>query len=215
MRSKPDFSIENSHGGIVCGIDEAGRAPLAGPVVAACVVIPPESRRLKFIAAVNDSKKIPREKRETLYDLICAHASYGVGMATPREIDKINIHHATLLAMKRAFENMKSAATVAIIDGKFAPALPCAVQTVIKGDALSKSIAAASIVAKVTRDRLMAALHEEFPVYGWNRNAAYPTPEHLSAIRAHGITPHHRRSFSPCAQRSLLERGPFYDFHNI
>lgn len=204
MGKKPDFAIENTYEGVVCGIDEAGRAPLAGPVVAACVFIPPDARRLKFISAVNDSKKVPKEKRETLFDLICAHASWGVGMAQPEEIDTLNIHHATLLAMKRAFENIGPVLppAVALIDGKFAPALPCAVQTVIKGDEISKSIAAASIIAKVTRDRLMTALHEKFPVYGWDRNAAYPTPEHLAAIRAHGITSHHRRSFAPCAQIS-------------
>lgn len=201
MGTKPDFSIENTHEGDVCGIDEAGRAPLAGPVVAGCVFIPRDSRKLGFIRAINDSKKLSKDKRETLFDLICAHASFGVGMASPQEIDDLNIHHATLLAMKRAFENLRGPKpAAAIIDGKFAPSLPCRTQTVIKGDGLSKSIAAASIIAKVTRDRLMCALHEKFPAYGWDRNAAYPTPEHLEAIQSHGITRHHRRSFAPCAR---------------
>jgi len=199
QKNKPDFSLEDSHNGVICGIDEAGRAPLAGPVTAACVYIPPESRKLEFVAAINDSKKLSKDKRETLFDLIRAHALFGVGMAAPEEIDELNIHHATLLAMKRAFEAMnKEAPAVALIDGKFAPALPCTTQTVIKGDGISKSIAAASIIAKVTRDRLMATLHEKHPHYGWDRNAAYPTPEHLAAINKHGITDHHRRSFAPC-----------------
>ena len=201
MGSKPDFTIENGYDVPVCGIDEAGRAPLAGPVVAACVFIPEGVRKLKFFQAVNDSKKVSKPKREELFDLIHEHASYGVGMASPQEIDVLNIHHATLLAMKRAFENMNGdAPAAALIDGKFAPILTCATKTVIKGDALSKSIAAASIIAKVTRDRLMTALHEKFPVYGWDRNAAYPTPEHLKALKRHGLTPHHRLSFAPCAQ---------------
>lgn len=205
MGNKPDFSIENGYDVPVCGIDEAGRAPLAGPVVAGCVFIPENSRKLKFLQAVNDSKKVSKPKREELFDLIREHASYGVGMASPQEIDALNIHHATLLAMKRAFENMKdSAPAAALIDGKFAPALPCMTKTVIKGDGLSKSIAAASIIAKVTRDRLMTALHEKFPVYGWDRNAAYPTPEHLAALKRHGLTPHHRLSFAPCAQVKMI-----------
>lgn len=208
MGQRPDFSIENEFDGPVCGIDEAGRAALAGPVVAACVVIPPESRRLPFITAVNDSKKVPKERREVLFDLIRVHASFGVGMASPQEIDTLNIHHATLLAMKRAFENMNGGnPAAALIDGKFAPVISCRTKTVVKGDALSKSIAAASIIAKVTRDRLMAELHEEHPVYGWDRNAAYPTPEHLSAIKIHGITRHHRRSFAPCAQALSTAAG--------
>lgn len=226
VRKKAAFALEDSHGAFVCGIDEAGRAPLAGPVSAACVFVLPEVRKLKFWKEVDDSKKVPKEKRETLYDLIRAHAAFGVGMASPQEIDEINIHHATLLAMKRAFEDMVSAfghilpltparslkgagekSMIALVDGKFTPDIPCPASAVIGGDGLSKSIAAASIIAKVTRDRLMAALHAEFPVYGWNRNAAYPTPEHLSAIRAHGITRHHRRSFAPCAGARVMKAG--------
>ncbi|MBI4031553.1 MAG: ribonuclease HII [Proteobacteria bacterium] len=202
--SRPDFALEDSCKGIVCGIDEAGRAPLAGPVMAACVFIPEDKRGLKFLDAVNDSKKVVKPRREELFSLITEYFHWGAGMASPEEIDALNIHHATLLAMKRAFDAMRGVkAAVALVDGKFAPALSCATQTVIRGDAISKSIAAASIVAKVTRDRLMEALHKEFPHYGWDRNAAYPTPEHLEAIRLHGLTPHHRRSFAPCAQASL------------
>jgi ribonuclease HII len=208
VRKKAAFALEDSHGAFVCGIDEAGRAPLAGPVSAACVFVFPETRKLKFWKEVDDSKKIPKEKRETLFDLIRSHTAFGVGMASAQEIDEINIHHATLLAMKRAFHVMKeSFATVqplmALVDGKFTPDIPCPATAIVGGDGLSKSIGAASILAKVTRDRLMAELHAEFPVYGWNRNAAYPTPEHLDAIRAHGITLHHRRSFARCRQLDL------------
>lgn len=171
--------------------------------MAGCIYIPMEKRGLKFLDAVNDSKKIAKPQREELFDCITENFIWGTGMASPEEIDALNIHHATLLAMKRAFEATGAGAAVALVDGKFAPALPCAAQTVIKGDSLSKSIAAASIVAKVTRDRLMGTLHREFPHYGWDRNAAYPTPEHLEALRTHGLTPYHRRSFAPCAQISL------------
>lgn len=204
--TKPDFSLEDTCEGVVCGIDEAGRAPLAGPVTAACVFIPVEKRGLKFLDAVNDSKKVAKPRREELFACITENFIWGTGMASPTEIDALNIHHATLLAMKRAFEACRAGAAIALVDGKFAPALPCATRTIIKGDGLSKSIAAASIVAKVTRDRLMETLHREFPYYGWNRNAAYPTPEHLEALRIHGLTPHHRRSFAPCAQASLSLR---------
>ncbi|HPF79242.1 MAG TPA: ribonuclease HII, partial [Alphaproteobacteria bacterium] len=123
--------------------------------------------------------------------------------ATCQEIDELNIHHATLLAMKRAYEammtNHECFPQTALIDGKFAPKIACKTQTVVKGDSLSLSIAAASILAKVTRDRLMAGLHEEFPHYGWDSNAGYGTKVHMTGLDSHGITPHHRLSFAPCA----------------
>jgi ribonuclease HII len=184
----------------VCGIDEVGRGPLAGPVVTACVYIPPEYADHAVWRDVNDSKKLTASKREFLFDLIREKTVYAVAEASVEEIDSLNIHHATLLAMRRAYEGVHGRADIrlTLVDGKFAPKISCATQTVVKGDSTSLSIAAASILAKVTRDRLMARLHEKFPYYGWGNNAGYGTPEHIAGITAHGITPHHRRSFAPC-----------------
>ncbi|PJB69383.1 MAG: ribonuclease HII [Alphaproteobacteria bacterium CG_4_9_14_3_um_filter_47_13] len=197
----PDFTIENQYDGLVCGIDEAGRGPLAGCVVAACVYIPDDIRQHTFIQSINDSKKLTRKNRETLFVQIMEHCLFGIAQVTPEEIDSLNIHHASLLAMKRAHgimqDNFKIEPEVALIDGKFSPALPCSPKPVIKGDRLSLSIAAASILAKVTRDRIMTELHLDYPVYGWERNAGYGTKEHLRAIADHGITAHHRRSYAP------------------
>lgn len=192
--------FDASFGGIVCGIDEVGRGPLAGPVVAACAVIPPEHLGHAVWRDVNDSKKLTHNKREFLFDLIRERCIYAIAEASVEEVDALNIHHATLLAMKRAYEGVHGRTTVslALIDGKFAPKLLCATQTVVKGDATSLSIAAASILAKVTRDRMMVQLHEAHPHYGWAGNAGYGTPEHMAGIKAHGITIHHRRSFAPC-----------------
>ncbi len=212
----------------VCGIDEVGRGPLAGPVVTACAYIPPEKLNHPVWKDVNDSKKLSPQKRDYIFEIIKHQCVYAIAQASAEEIDTLNIHHATLLAMKRAYEEMvqspppKSSPAggedfmeqeafppcggrfgwgvnhLALIDGKFAPSLPCKTQTVIKGDATSLSIAAASILAKVTRDRYMQKLHEEFPYYGWNTNAGYGTETHMDGIARHGITPHHRRSFAPC-----------------
>lgn len=198
--------------GLLCGLDEVGRAPLAGPVVAACVFIPEEKLSHKIWKYIRDSKELTLEMRESLYDDIAGNCLHGIGAVEPEEIDRINIHHASLLAMKRAFEAMQrdllqlmdeACDILALIDGKFSPALPCRMQTIIQGDGKSLRIGAASILAKVTRDRLMHRLHGEFPVYGWNSNVGYPTPFHRNAIREHGLTPHHRRSFGICAQKSF------------
>lgn len=186
----------------VCGIDEVGRGPLAGPVVTACVHIPEENLGHAVWREVNDSKKLTQTKREFLFDLIVNRCVYAVAEANVEEVDSLNIHHATLLAMKRAYEGVRDRVSIslALVDGKFAPNLGCNTRTLVKGDATSLSIAAASIIAKVTRDRLMAKLHEEFPHYGWADNAGYGTPVHMEGIRLHGITPHHRKSFAPCRQ---------------
>jgi ribonuclease HII len=191
----------------LCGIDEVGRGPLAGPVVTACVFIPEEHLSHAVWREVNDSKKLTHNKRDYLFDLIRERCVYAVAEASVEEVDSLNIHHATLLAMKRACESVqaKTEISLALIDGKFAPKIACQTRTVVKGDATSLSIAAASILAKVTRDRYMAKLHEEFPHYGWAANAGYGTPEHMEGIRLHGITPHHRRSFAPC--REALEEA--------
>lgn len=215
----------------VCGIDEVGRGPLAGPVVAACVYIPPDVLDNPLWAEITDSKKISAVKRERLFEPLKALCVYGLSEVNAQEIDRLNIHHATLLAMKRAYHEMLSALApasfrrrsestlvagmdpglrrddvsslwdnmIALIDGKFAPELPCRTQTVIKGDSLSLSIGAASILAKVTRDRMMAKLHQEFPDYGWDTNAGYGTKVHIEGLETHGLTPFHRLSYAPCA----------------
>lgn len=223
---KADLAAFDAAFGIpVCGIDEVGRGPLAGPVVTACAYIPPEKLGHPVWKDVNDSKKLSVQKRDYLFEIIRHQCVYAVAEASAEEIDTLNIHHATLLAMKRAYEAMGSSChldrseaerryparslgfarngkeegkLLALIDGKFAPALSCRTQTIVKGDATSLSIAAASILAKVTRDRMMEALHAEFPHYGWATNAGYGTAEHMDGIARHGITPHHRKSFAPC-----------------
>lgn len=197
----PDLTLEESCQGPVCGIDEAGRGPLAGPVLAACICLPENIKKTTFWRQIRDSKKLSAKKREVLFLQIREDSSFGIGMASVEEIDSLNIHHATLLAMRRAYNSMLNEFSVspatALIDGKFAPNLRCDTRTVIKGDNKSLSIAAASILAKVTRDRIMARLHQSHPVYGWTNNAGYGTKEHINAIRDHGITDHHRRSFAP------------------
>ncbi len=202
---------------LVCGIDEVGRGPLCGPVVSACVHIPSKNLDNSLWDQINDSKKISATKREKLFNPLKELCFYGIAEASAQEIDQLNIHHATLLAMKRAFLSFRAKREIsqiagdssshtprndkkwiALIDGKFAPDLPCQTQTVIKGDSTSLCIAAASIIAKVTRDRLMTKLHEKYPHYGWNTNSGYGTKIHMEGIQTHGLTPFHRLSFAPC-----------------
>ena len=205
----PDFSIENSAGGLVCGLDEVGRAPLAGAVVAACVFIPNENLEKKIWKKVNDSKILTREMRENLVPEIKEYSCWAIGESCPREIEKTNIVQASFLAMRRAFGAMCNSFSLmpetALIDGHIAPQFPCAVQTVIKGDSKSVSIAAASILAKVHRDNMLAELAKKHPHYGWEHNVGYPTPEHLEAINRYGITGYHRRTFAPV--RNFIEFG--------
>jgi ribonuclease HII len=202
----PDFAIERRCEGVVCGIDEAGRGPLAGPVVAAAVIIDRRRFRGELRHLLDDSKVLSRELREHCYNGLCAGVrgsivAIGVGAASVAEIDRINILRANLLAMSRAAMALKErtgvAPDVALVDGNIAPTLPCAVRTIVKGDSLSLSIAAASVVAKVTRDRIMRALAPRHPGYGWETNVGYATTEHCDAIRRLGVTLHHRRSFAP------------------
>lgn len=200
--SRPNLRLEGKYDGPVCGLDEAGRGPLAGPVVAACVFIPEETRKEKFWKQVTDSKQLSAPKREELYDLIISHSSYGIAQSSVNEIDSINILQASLQAMTRSLNIMSTNFNIhpvaALVDGNQKPkGLTCQIQTVVSGDSLSLSIAAASILAKVTRDRMMRELCLQHPVYGWSRNAGYGTPEHLEALRQHGVTSHHRRSFAP------------------
>jgi ribonuclease HII len=194
----PNFSFEKKAGGIVCGIDEVGRGPLAGPVVAAALILPAKTPRA-LINQLDDSKALPPAIRRRLYDMLIEIAAIGIGRAEPREIEQMNILRASLLAMSRAFDRLAVRVDCALVDGPHAPALPCRVQPIVKGDSLSLSIAAASIVAKVVRDREMSELADEFPGYGWDRNAGYGTPEHLAALTRLGATPHHRRTFAPVA----------------
>jgi len=200
----PDFAHERAIGGLVCGIDEAGRGPLAGPVIAAAAILPDPLP--PALAGLDDSKVLSAAKREALYAAIVAHARFGVGRAEVEEIERLNILRATLLAMARAYAALGVATVCALVDGNQPPALDCRVQCIVDGDALSLSIAAASIVAKVTRDREMAELAQLHPGYGWERNAGYGTLEHRAAMVRLGITPHHRRGFAPV--RAMLAAAP-------
>ena len=200
---KPDFSFEDKYTGIVCGLDEVGRGPLAGPVVAAAVVIRRDVMPQDILTQLNDSKKLTAKKREYLFSKIHEFADVSIAECSVAEIDKINILQASLRAMALAFAGLKSRPDFALVDGNQKPALPCAVQTIVGGDALSLSIAAASIVAKHYRDELMVRIANDFPHYGWESNAGYGTAKHLEALEKHGVTIHHRRSFAPVAQRLL------------
>ena len=176
----------------VCGVDEAGRGPLAGPVCAAAVILPPV---IQF-EGLNDSKKLTDKKRRALYDVITEQAvSYGIAFADEQEIDEINILQATFLAMRRAFEKLTVTPDIALIDGNRAPGLSCRERTVVHGDALSASIAAASILAKVTRDRLMEEYDAQYPQYGFAVHKGYGTQRHYAALREFGACPIHRQSF--------------------
>ena len=208
----PDFAIERGCDGVVCGVDEAGRGPLAGPVVAAAVVIDRRRFRGALRRDLDDSKALSRELRESCYQALVAYARsgavrIGVGAASVAEIDRINILRASLAAMARAVAALGLRPDLALVDGNIAPPVPCRVKTVIDGDALSFSIAAASVVAKVTRDRAMRALARRYPGYGWETNVGYSTRQHYDGISRLGVTPHHRRSFEPVR----LALGPLPD----
>ena len=196
----PDFSVEFSLGGRVAGIDEAGRGPWAGPVVAAAVVLDPLTLPAQLRDRLDDSKKLRKPVREHLFDGIVACAAHGLGEAGVEEIDRLNILQAAMLAMRRAFANLPDAPRHAIVDGNRDPGLGVATRCLVGGDATSLSIAAASILAKVTRDRIMEGLAREFPGYGWQTNAGYGTKQHQRGLAEKGVTPHHRRSFAPIAK---------------
>lgn len=183
----------------VAGIDEAGRGPWAGPVVAAAAILDPDRLPAALGARLDDSKKLKRPVREELFTALEDCAEIGVGTADIAEIDRLNILQATMLAMQRAVASLSHPPEYALVDGNRAPKLPVPARTVVKGDSRCMSIAAASIVAKVTRDRIMETLAQEHPGYGWERNAGYGTAEHQAALERLGVTPHHRRSFAPIA----------------
>jgi ribonuclease HII len=196
----PDFMLERAAAQPVAGIDEAGRGPWAGPVVAAAVILPEDALAPDLASLLNDSKKLTGKRRDLLFDAILDGAEAGIGMASVDEIDSLNILNATYLAMRRAVENLPTAPAHVLVDGnRLPPDLPCTADAIVKGDGRCASIAAASIIAKVFRDRLMRELAESYPGYGWRRNAGYGTAEHKAGLEKHGITPHHRKSFSPIA----------------
>lgn len=203
--SELERAVRVSHGPLVAGVDEVGRGPLAGPVVACAVVMPPEARAL---AGVDDSKRLAPAERERLAALIRRRArAVGVGAASAREVDALNVYHATTLAMRRALARLEAGLGAApdhvLVDGKPIRTLGVVHTAVVGGDARCYAIACASIVAKVTRDRLMHALARRHPAYAWTRNVGYGTPAHLDAIARHGLTAHHRRSFCARAQTEL------------
>jgi ribonuclease HII len=207
----PDFSFEQDAfeklkgKGLIAGVDEAGCGPWAGPVVAAAVIFPDfKTLPSDLLTLLDDSKKLTAKRREAAYEVLKSyegiHCYRGWGQASEAEIDRINIRQGALLAMARAVENLPQQPDFALIDGICAPSLQCPLQTLKKGDSRSFSIAAASIVAKVTRDKIMKELSLLYPQYGWETNAGYGTKAHQEGLARHGITPHHRRSFAPIAK---------------
>ena len=203
VSAMPDLSLESSLGGVVCGVDEAGRGPLAGPVAAAAAILDPA----RIPEGIDDSKRLAPARRAALAAALHADAIVAVGVASVAEIDRRNILGATMLAMRRAVAGLPRAPDLALIDGNRAPELACAARAVVGGDRRSLSIAAASIVAKTRRDRIMAALARDWPEYGWERNAGYPTREHLAALARFGPSPHHRAAFAPVREAARRRPG--------
>ena len=195
----PSFRFERDHPAPAVGVDEAGRGPLAGPVVAAAVIL--DRRRVPH--GIDDSKKLNAEARESLYVRITRVAGWGVGIVDVEEIDRLNIYHATMLAMSRAVDALGVEPGMVLVDGNALPKWRHPARAIISGDALCRSIAAASIIAKVTRDRMMIEHDATYPGYGWRQNKGYGTAEHREALGRLGITPLHRRSFGPVAQLCL------------
>ena len=185
----------------VAGVDEAGRGPWAGPVIAAAVVVTPDSPCLE---GVNDSKVLSRRRREQLAAAIVSSLAFALGGASVREVDRLNIRRAAALAMHRALARLPGAPDVIVVDGLAVPELGFVHEAMVDGDARCYAVACASILAKTVRDRLMRGLGVRYPDFGWERNAGYGTPAHRAALEQRGPTPHHRRSFAPVFQRSLL-----------
>jgi len=198
---RPDFSLEDAalrqgHR-VIAGIDEAGRGPWAGPVVAAAVILDRRTLPTEVGLVLDDSKKLTAARRESLFAVLPSFAAIGIGQANVAEIDRDNILQASLNAMSRALDALPRLPDIALVDGNREPDLACPARCFVKGDARSLSIAAASIVAKVVRDRIMAKLAIVHPGYGWERNAGYGTAEHRAGLERLGVTPEHRRSFAP------------------
>ena len=197
--ARPCFKLEKVHPDPVAGVDEAGCAPLAGPVVAAAVILD----RSKFPRGIDDSKALPRETREAIHARLMKVAICGVGIATVEEIDSLNIYWARMLAMTRAVDALGLDPAMVLVDGNRCPRWDRPSVAIVAGDAKCRSIAAASIVAKVTRDRMMLDYSRDYPGYGWETNQGYPTPTHKRALRELGPTPLHRRSFAAVRQLNL------------
>lgn len=195
--TQPDFTLEraalDNGARLVAGVDEAGRGPLAGPVVAAAVILNPD----RIPQGLNDSKKLSEQARDALFAEILATADIGVGVADVARIDEMNILWATMWAMAQAIGDLEQQPGLALIDGNRCPKLSCPADAIVKGDAKSVSVAAASIVAKVTRDRIMATLDRQLHEYGFARHKGYGTAFHLEMLALHGASPHHRSSFAP------------------
>ena len=207
--SDTERELRRIGGPLIAGVDEVGRGPLAGPVLACAVVMPPDARA---IAGVDDSKKLDAAERQRLAPLIRTRAiAIGLGAASVREIDRMNIYHATALAMRRALARLSCTPDHVLIDGREFPPLGRPHVAVVGGDARCYSVACASIIAKVTRDRLMRALGARHPAFAWERNAGYGTPEHIAALASAGVTRHHRRGFLPVRQLALDLEAPFVD----
>jgi len=202
--ARPCFKLEKDHPLPLAGVDEAGCAPLAGPVVAAAVVLDRE----RFPRGIDDSKKLPVDAREALYGKLMQQARCGVGICSVEEIDALNIYWARMLAMARAVEALGFDPAFVLVDGNRCPKWERPSRAIIAGDAKCRSIAAASIIAKVTRDRIMASHAETFPGYGWEQNRGYPTPDHRRALRELGATPLHRRSFGLVREALASEAQP-------
>jgi ribonuclease HII len=202
MRSKKSWPLEQSKlnwdtDGLTAGVDEAGRGPLAGPVVAAAVILD----ELNPIHGLNDSKKLTAKRREALFDEIRARAlCFAIAEASVQEIDEINILQATLLAMKRAVEALRLPPKLVLVDGNRLPTLSIRAEAIVQGDALVPAISAASILAKVHRDRLCEAMHQRYPVYGFDQHKGYGTAQHMAALQAHGPADCHRMTFAPVAR---------------
>lgn len=202
----PDWSEENKYQGLIVGVDEAGRGPWVGPVVAGAVVFFNHDIHPFLLQNLNDSKKISAAKREALFEVLQSeaklkHLAWAVGQASAREIDELNILQATFEAMRRAVKALPCLPDVALIDGNRNPQnFPCPSYTLIKGDAKSYSVAAASIAAKVYRDNLMKNMALQYPGYGFEKNAGYGTKEHIAALKTLGVTPEHRKSYKPIAE---------------
>ncbi|MGB0934452.1 MAG: ribonuclease HII [Alphaproteobacteria bacterium] len=197
----PDYALEDNIGGIIAGVDEVGRGPWAGPVVAAAAIIDRSKLPSEIEVLINDSKQLTAQKRAAICPQLMECCHYHIAQASVAEIDQINIREATFLAMRRAIEGLNITPEACLIDGNSLPELPMPAYAVVKGDSTSLSIAVASIIAKEYRDTLMRDLATEYPGYGWETNAGYGTKTHQQGLADHGVTPHHRRSFAPIRAR--------------
>lgn len=198
MKTNPDFSLEMAHGGVVAGVDEAGRGPLCGPVVAAAVIFP--NTGIDIPVVIRDSKQMTAHQRAVAYDWITQNCVWATGQCSAAEIDELNILWASMRAMERAVVGLSVRPEFCLIDGNRVPKNLTG-ESVVRGDAKSVSIAAASIVAKETRDRIMHDLAKKYPQYEWDKNAGYPTQSHLRALDKYGINEHYRQSYGPVKER--------------